>query len=69
MQRSRYDCASDLSTSRRVLEPEKIKREDGEEWRRERPAWICLVKAVVSSFWKGARSHSFSERPWVGPPM
>ena len=68
MHRSRYDCASDLFTSGRVLDPEKIKRAEVEDERRESPAWMCWMNVGVSSFWKGARSHSFSSRPWVGPP-
>lgn len=42
---------------------------DGEADSRERPALACAAKIGVSDVWKGAMSHSDSEKPWVGPEV
>lgn len=41
---------------------------EGEEERSFSAVVMCEVKVIVSPFWKGARSHSDSDAPRVGPP-
>lgn len=51
-----------------MLEPEKMRSAEGVDERRARAVVMWEVKVGVSLAWKGARSHSDSEVPWVGPP-